>query len=139
MQRDGRGTPGLYEPKHQPRLKLSDMIRRRKTTLKQMLADRGISTYGALTHWCNRIGVVPPTEAEFKAVMPVPVNSPQEGVIVLEAPLFTEEQTGREIDPEAPVEQPGVAVLTDTPYAPYRQPSDDTDRPQKKQRKRDRE
>ena len=135
MQRDGRGVPGRYEPKHQPRLKLSDLIRRRKTTLKQMLTDRGLSTYTALVHWCDRIGVMPPSEKEFNDVMPSPVNSPQEGVVVLEAPPVLEEQTGREIDPEAPVEEPGVVVLTDHPYQPFQPPTDGTVRPSKKLRR----
>lgn len=135
MNGERRGVPGRYEPKHQPRLKLSDLIRRRKTTLKQMITDRGITTYTALAHWCERIGVLPPTEKEFSDVMPVPVNSPQEGVVVLEAPAFTEEQTGRDIDPEAPIEEPGVLVLTDQPYEPFKPPSEDTIRPSKKLRR----
>jgi hypothetical protein len=136
MQRDGRGTPGRYEPKHQPRLKLSDLLRRRKTTLKQMLLDRGITAYGTLVIWCDRIGVLPPTEEEFHEVVPVPVNSAQEGVVVLEPPPVVEEQTGRQIDPEAPVDLPGVLVLTDHPFLPPEEPVEDrpdgTVRPSKK-------
>ena len=141
MHRDGRGVPGRYEPKHQPRLRLSDLLRRRKTTLKQMLLDRGISAYGTLVIWCDRIGVVPPTEEEFREVVPTPVNSAQEGVVVLEPPPVVEEQTGRQIDPEAPVELPGVLVLTDHPFLPPEEPDDvrpdGTVRPSKKLRRKE--
>ena len=141
MHRDGRGVPGRYEPKHQPRLKLSDLLRRRKTTLKQMLLDRGITAYGTLVIWCDRIGVVPPTEEEFRAVVPVPVNSAQEGVVVLEPPPVVEEQTGRQIDPEAPVDLPGVLVLTDHPFLPSEELDevslDGTVRPSKKLRRKE--
>jgi hypothetical protein len=137
MNRDGRGVPGRYVPKHQPRLKLSDLLRRRKTTLKQMLLDRGISTHQALVTWCDRIGVVPPTEEEFKAAWPTPVNSPQEGVVVLEPPPVIDEHTGHQIDPDAPVEQPGVLVLTDHPFLSPEPEQEDTVRPSKKLQKRD--
>ena len=140
MHRDGRGVPGRYEPKHQPRLKLSDLLRRRKTTLKQMFVDRGITAYQTLVNWCDRIGVVPPTEKEFREVAPEPVNSAQEGVVVLEPPPVVEEQTGRQIDPEAPVELPGILVLTDHPFLPPEPESeslsDDTVRPSKKLRRK---
>jgi hypothetical protein len=138
-----RGAPGRYEPKHQPRLKLADLIRRRKTTLKQMVLDRGITAYASLVHWCERIGVVPPTEDEFKAVFPEPVNSPQEGVVVLQPPPVIEEQTGRQIDPEAPIELPGVQVLTDHPFeppeSPFQPPTTDSVRPPKKLKKKDKD
>ena len=135
MKGEERGTPGRYEPKHQPRLKLSDLVRRRKTTLKQMITDRGLTTYAALAHWCARIGVLPPTEKEFNDVMPPPVTSIQEGIVVLEAPAFTEEQTGRDIDPEAPIDEPGLVVLTDHPYEPPKPPTEDMVRPSKKLRR----
>lgn len=50
-----------------------------------MIDDFGVVTYAGLVGWCDRLGVVPPTQEEFDAAMPpVLVNSPQEGVIVLE-------------------------------------------------------
>lgn len=143
---DGRGIPGRYTPKNQPRLKLSDLLRRRKMHLKQMLDERGITAYETLAIWCHRIGVVPPTEAEFREVMPVRINSPQEGVVVLEPIKVVDEISGRTIDPEAPVEEPGVLVLTDHPYEPFKPPfpeveetpSEAQDRPQKRlKRKKD--
>jgi len=113
MARDGRGTPGRIILKNQPRLTLAALLRRRRTTLKAFIAELGVSTYTALDIWCGRTGVVPPTLAEFEACVPPTqkVNSPQEGVIVLEAPPVLDEISGRPIDPEAPTE-PGVEVLT---------------------------
>lgn len=137
MSRDGRGNPSRMVLKNQPRLKLSDLLRRRKMTLKQMLTEHGITTYETLVIRCGRMGVTPPTEQEFHDVVPKPVNSPAEGVVVLEPPPVVEEQTGREIDPEAPVEEPGIIVLTDTPYVPpVKNALVELDRPQKKPRKK---
>jgi len=66
---------------------------------------------------CGRLGVMAPTQEEFDAARPITerVNSPQEGVIVLEAPPVIDEISGKEIDPEAPVAAPGVVVVTDKP------------------------
>ena len=123
--------------KNQPRLKLSDLLRRRKMTLRQMLQEHGITTYETLVIRCDRMGVTPPTDREFYDVMPRPVNSPQEGVVVLEAPPVLDEISGREIDPEAPVEEPGIVVLTDRPFEPpVKNALVALDRPQKKPRKK---
>lgn len=70
--------------KNLPRLKLSDLLRRRKMTLRQLLDEFGITTYDSLLERCNRMGVAPPTEDEFLVVAPLPVNNPSEGVFVIE-------------------------------------------------------
>jgi hypothetical protein len=124
MSRDGRGNPGRYELKNQPRLKLVDLLRRRKMTLKQLLDEFGISTYEALHIRCERMGVTAPTHDEFDVVMPPTrawVNSATEGVVVVEAPPVIDEISGREIDPEAPVEAPSVTV-TSEPFVPPTRP-----------------
>lgn len=77
--------------KNLPRLKLSNLLRRRKMTLRQLLDEFGITTYDSLIERCNRMGVAPPDENEFLAVAPVPVNNPSEGVFVIEI-VATEEQ-----------------------------------------------
>lgn len=87
-------------------------------SLKQMLDEHGLTAYETLVIRCKRMGVQPPSLAEFKAVVPEPVNSAQEGVVVLEAPKVIDEISGRPIDPEATVEQPGIVVLTDRPFTP---------------------
>lgn len=119
MSRDGRGNPGRYVPKNLPRLRLTDLLRRRKMTLRQFIDELGLTTWSALQLRCERMGIVEPTQAEFDVAMPPinRVNSPQEGVIVLEAPRVTDELTGRSIDPEAPVEEPSVMVTAD-PFVP---------------------
>lgn len=112
MSRDGRGNPGRIILKNQPRLRLADVIRRRRTTLKSLVNDLGVSTYAGLSNWCHRMGVAPPSQEEFEAIFPpAQVNSPQEGVIVLEPPPVVDELSGRTIDPEAPVE-PTIEVVT---------------------------
>lgn len=112
MSRDTRGNPGRITVKdHRPRLSLADVLRRRKTDLKTFIDNLGLTTYAALDIWCGRLGVSAPSEAEFHAVMPPRrLNSAQEGVVILEAPPVVDDISGRQIDPEAPVEQPGVYV-----------------------------
>ena len=111
--------------KNQPRLTLAAVLRRRRTTLKKLVDELGVSTYTALVNWCDRMGITPPERAEFDEVFPpaLKVNSPQEGVVVLDPPPVVDEHTGRNIDPEVPVLEPGVEVVTEP-----------TDPPQKKRR-----
>jgi hypothetical protein len=110
MNADARGNPGRMVLKNQPRLKLSDLLRRRRLTLKQMMAEHGITTYASLSIRCQRMGVTPPDENDFHALVGVPtiappvVSNPQEGVVVLEPPPVISEQTGRKIDIEQAVE-----------------------------------
>lgn len=99
--------------KNMPKLKLSDLLRRRKMTLRALLDEFGITTYGGLLVRCDRMGCAPPTEAEFRVAYPTgPVNSPQEGVVVLEPPPVIDDISGRKIDPEAPA-VPEVKVITE--------------------------
>lgn len=133
--------------KNMPKLKLSDLLRRRKMTLRALLDEFGITTFNGLLIRCDRMGCAPPTEAEFKVAYPTgPVNSPQEGVVVLEAPPVIDDISGRKIDPEAPV-APEVKVITEplgqllpreydvigTDTAPFEEPTEPS---QKKPRKK---
>lgn len=99
MSRDGRGNPGRIVLKNVPRLRLVDVVRRRRTTLKALIDELGLTTYTGLDIWCARMGIVPPPEADFNLLFPpeTRVNSPREGVIVLEAPPVIAESTGREL------------------------------------------
>src|SRR5262245_42644452 len=101
--------------KNLPKLRLGDLLRRRKMTLKQFLDESGVHSYGGLVERCHSIGVLPPDEAENHVAQPVMVSSPQDGVVVLEPPAVIDEITGHEIDPDAPVLVPGVEVVTDDP------------------------
>mgnify|MGYP001587424083 CR=1 FL=1 len=97
-----------------PRLRLADLLRRRKMTLRRLLDEFGITTYEGLVIRCNRMGVSPPDEKEFRIAFPdPPVNNPPEGVVVLEPPPVIDDITGRRIDPDAPV-APIVLVVTGT-------------------------
>lgn len=78
-----------------PKLKLTDLLRRRKMTLKQLLDEYGITTYSSLTIRCDRMGVLPPTHDEFTNVVgTIVVSSPTEGVVVLEPPRVIKDSTG---------------------------------------------
>lgn len=129
--------------KNMPRLKLADLLRRRKMTLRQLLDEFGITTYEGLVVRCDRMGCAAPTEAEFKVAFPdKPVNSPLEGVVVLEPPPVIDEITGKQIDPDAPA-IPEVKVITDRSIGQLL-PNDvvnsaveePSEAPQKKQRKK---
>lgn len=84
--------------KNMPRLRLSDLLKRRKMTLEGFLQDSGVQTYEALVNRCNRLGCLPPLREEYRQLRPVIVNSPQDGVVVLEAPPLIEESTGKNLD-----------------------------------------
>jgi hypothetical protein len=99
-------------------LKLTELLRRRRTTLRQYILEFGITTYETLCERCTRIGVLPPSQEEFLEASPPVVNSPAEGVVVLEAPPVIKETSGRPIDPETNEELPlppavSVVVLTE--------------------------
>lgn len=86
--------------KNLPKLKLTDLLRRRKTTLERHLKEFGITTYESLVDKCDRMGVDPPTLDEFLKTNPSPpvINSPAEGVVVLDAPSVIHEITGKKIE-----------------------------------------
>lgn len=85
--------------KNTPRLRLADLLKRRKMTLKQFMSEFGITTHEGLVIRCDRMGVAAPSELEFKQAAPeVPVNNPPEGVIVVEPFNVISEQTGKTLD-----------------------------------------
>lgn len=105
--------------KNLPGLKLTDLIRRRRLSLKQFVDQFGITTYQALDERCHRMGVSCPSHEEWSAVAPQPVNSPTEGVVVLDPPPVVKESSGKPIDPDTNEVIPAppaveVVVLTDT-------------------------
>lgn len=71
-----------------PALRLTDLIKRRKSTLKKTLVDLGVSTYEGTLNMCSRMGVIPPTEHEFNAALGITVssnvNDPQDGIVVVD-------------------------------------------------------
>ena len=91
---------GIVKLKNLPGLHLNDLLRRKKTSLAQFINDFGISTYEGLKARCERIGVISPTLEQFEQVVPQHVNSPTEGVVVLEPPPIVHEHTGKIIEDE---------------------------------------
>ena len=75
----------MIKLKNIPKIKLMDLLRRRKTTLLRYLDEFGITTYESLNERCDRMGVTSPSLEEFVNVRPLPpvVNSPTEGVVVI--------------------------------------------------------
>ena len=138
MSRDGRGTPGRTPLKdHEPKLKLSDLLRRRRTNLTAFVAELGVTTHVGLAIWCRRMGVVAPSPQDFETAFPPAskVNSPQEGIVVLEAPPVIDSETGSPIDPDGPIE-PGLEFVTDAEQPSFELYEGPCDAPQKKTRKK---
>jgi hypothetical protein len=77
--------------KGQPPIKLQDLLKKKKMSLKSFVNSTGIVTYQKLQEKCQKLGVSPPSEEEFKNVVPVLVSSPQEGVVVLDPPALTKD------------------------------------------------
>lgn len=86
-----------FKIKRLPPIRLVDLLKKRKTTLKQFLDVYGIVAYPTLLIKCDSMGVSPPTEEEFKKIVGVTVSSPQEGVVVLDSPPLLKETTGEPI------------------------------------------
>lgn len=76
--------------KNQPKLQLADLLKRRKMSLLQFITEHAITTYDGLCSRCERMGVAPPTDDEYRTGVPSPivVNNPQEGVVVVEPPVI---------------------------------------------------
>ena len=90
---------GNIKVKNLPQLHISTLLRRRKIRPKDWLQQQGITNYEALLRRCANVGCAPWTQEEFlKFKLPV-VNSPSDGIVVLEPPLVIDEKTGSVIDP----------------------------------------
>lgn len=68
------------------KIKLIEVIKRRKLTLKMFINEFGITTYNQLLDKCDDLGVQPPTLEEYNVAMPSHVTDINEGIIVLESP-----------------------------------------------------
>lgn len=83
---------------------LINVLRRRKTSLKNFLSETGIVTYELLKARCDSMGVIPPDESEFldatgtDTTQPAAISSPAEGLIVLDPPKILNELTGKETE-----------------------------------------
>ena len=81
-----------YQQKSQ--IRLEDLLRRRKSNLKQFLSDRGITTYEGLDSMCKRLGVLTPNQSSFTECVDRYVSNPAAGVIVVPPAPVIEESTG---------------------------------------------
>ena len=81
-----------YQQKSQ--IRLEDLLRRRKSTLKQFLDDRGITTYEGLDSTCKRLGVLTPNQSSFTECVDRYVSNPAAGVVVIPPAPVIEESTG---------------------------------------------
>jgi hypothetical protein len=70
---------------------LESVLRKKRTNLKNFLAETGITTYDLLVSRCSTIGVVPPEESTFLKIMGNPTTHeytlPTEGIVVLDPDL----------------------------------------------------
>jgi hypothetical protein len=96
------------------RISLSDILRKKRSTLKDFLDTNGIASYELLVSRCGSLGVSAPSELEFLEAKGNPVtpefSSPTEGIVVInpiganaEAQL---EQTAAETVAEEDVAKP---------------------------------
>ena len=65
-------------------LTLHDLLKRRKTTLKNWCTETGHTTYSVVVSYCERLGVVAPTLKEFHEVCPDVTTDQANGVVVFE-------------------------------------------------------
>ena len=88
-----------FKVKKLPPIKLVDLLKKRKTNLKQFLTSYGIVSYNTLLSKCDSMGVSPPSEKDFKETLgaAAEASSPQEGVVVLDPPKLLKELTGEKI------------------------------------------
>jgi hypothetical protein len=88
-----------YLLKGVPPIKLVNLLKKKKVSLKDYLKNVGIVSYNTLLQKCEKMGVAPPSEEEFNCSVEGKVySSPQEGVIVLEPQKLVKELTGEKIE-----------------------------------------
>lgn len=86
-----------FSIKKLPPIRLVDLLKKRKTNLKDFLSSSGIFTFVTLQQKCEKMGVSAPAESDFlEAVGNVVTSSPQEGVVVLDPPVLLKD-TGEKV------------------------------------------
>lgn len=90
------------------KVELTNLLKRKRTSLSSYLKESGIVTYDLLVKRCNSIGVVPPSEDDFKKAKGTTLyeySSPTEGIVVLQPKqddvkqdLLSESQTKSELE-----------------------------------------
>lgn len=107
------------------RISLTDLLRRRRTSLENFLNDMGIVTYELLKSRCASMGVNPPSEEQFLKAKGTSgthdISSPTEGIVVLNPP---------------PPEEGGQEILESDPSAETTLLATEAAQPRKKRQKR---
>ena len=85
-----------YQIKGQPPIRLVDLLKKRRTTLRDFVKNMGISAYSTLVEKCKKMGVSAPEEGQFQEALGGNYSSPQEGLIVLDPPTLTKD-TGQKV------------------------------------------
>jgi hypothetical protein len=86
-----------FSVKKLPPIRLVDLLKKRKTNLKEFINSSGIFTFATLQKKCEKMGVSAPSESNFlEAVGNVIASSPQEGVVVLDPPVLLKD-TGEKV------------------------------------------
>lgn len=89
------------------KLSLTNLLRRKRSDLKRFLTESGITTYETLKVRCSSLGVLVPSQDEFKdalGVTDVPnVSSPTEGVVVLNPTVVSDESSSSTENVDPPV------------------------------------
>lgn len=87
------------------KLTLVDLLRRKRKNLTTHLKEAGIVTYERLVRSCASVGLIPPSEDEFRNALgnpPTPmVSSPTDGILVLDPPEITDISLPVEAEEEA--------------------------------------
>jgi hypothetical protein len=94
-----------------PSITLAHLLKRRGHTFGSWMTSAGISSYPEVLRWCTKIGVLPPTEDEYKAFRPQPQTAPADGIVVCEAPQV--EEVGSPLDTIQADAPNGIIVVED--------------------------
>ena len=89
-----------YRIKGLPKIKLTNLLKKRRTTLKEFLKNSGIASYQTLLSKCEKMGVESPSEVDFNLALGNVVSSPQEGLLVLDSPSLVKDSSGDQIQVE---------------------------------------
>lgn len=103
-----------YQQKSQ--IRLEDLLRRRKSSLKDFLKDRGVTTYEGLDALCKRLGVLTPNHQTFVDYVDKYISNPAAGVVIIDPAPVIDELTG---DPEVELDdkfedlQPQISITNE--------------------------
>jgi hypothetical protein len=76
--------------KNLPQIKLVDLLKKKRVSLKEFIHNGGIHSFEALKERCSRMGVQSPSSEEWEKSKQEVTTTPTEGIIVLE-PIVNEE------------------------------------------------